>query len=81
MTSRRAALFLIAILYLGAGACLAIDRFADLGKTTPPPGEEMPYAKWAQPLERDDPRPFWLRLLLSLRWDFHHRDIRGGTTF
>jgi hypothetical protein len=70
MTAKLTAALLLA-LYLGAGACFA----------TAPWGAPTPHAKWAAPVERDDPRPFWLRMLTSIRWDFYHKDIRGGAEF
>jgi hypothetical protein len=35
-----------------------------------PLGPPTPDAKWIAPIPRDDPRPFWVRLLTSIRWDF-----------
>lgn len=75
MTPKRAALAIIALLYLGTGGlCLSepVQR---------PWGHPTPHAKWAAPVQRDDPRSFWVRLLLSLRYDLLHRDIRGGADF
>jgi hypothetical protein len=64
-------LALIALVYFAAGGlCLS-----------EPWGAPTPLAQYTQPTPRDDPRPFWLRLLLSLRWDFYHKELRGGTTF
>jgi hypothetical protein len=71
MTPAKLTAALLLALYLGAGVCFA----------TVPWGQPTPLAKWAEPVERDDPRPFWVRLLLSLRYDFYHRDVRGGATF
>jgi hypothetical protein len=71
MTSKRLALVIIALLYFSAGGfCLS-----------EPWGAPTPLAQYTQPIERDDPRPFWVRLLLSLRWDFLNKELRGGTTF
>jgi hypothetical protein len=81
MTPAKLTAALLLALYLGAGVCFAVDRFADLNKTIPPPGQPTPLAKWAVPVKRDDPRPFLIRLLLSLRYDFYHKDIRGGADF
>lgn len=72
MNSKRTAALLIAFAYLAAGrACFSAQ----------PWGAPTPHARWAQPIPRDDPRPFWIRLLLSLRWDFFNKDIRGGADF
>ncbi len=79
MTPAKLTAALLLALYLGAGVCFSSpDRFTEIGQTTPLPKN---LARWAQPVQRDDPRPFWLRLLLSLRYDFYHRDVRGGATF
>ena len=75
MTAKLTAAILIAA-YLAAGVCFA--SVSEIGETTPLPKN---LAKWAQPVQRDDPRPFWLRLLLSIRYDFQNRDIRGGADF
>lgn len=73
MRPKTAALAIIAFLYFSAGGlCLSENR---------PLFQPTPLAKWTEPIPRDDPRPFWLRLLLSIRWDFYHRDIRGGADF
>jgi hypothetical protein len=75
MKPKTAALALIVLFYLGAGGLC-------LSEPVPRPwGHPTPEAKWAQPIQRDDPRPFWLRLLTSIRWDFIHRDIRAGADF
>lgn len=75
MTPKRAALAIIALLYLGTGGlCLSEPETRPLFQPTP-------LAKWAEPVQRDDPRPFWVRLLLSIRYDFQNRDIRGGAEF
>ena len=72
MRPKTAALTLIVLFYLATGrVCFS----------TEPWGQPTPEAKWAQPIQRDDPRPFWVRLLLSLRWDFHKKELTGGTTF
>lgn len=72
MTPKRTAALLLLLGYLAAGhVCFSAQ----------PWGAPTPEAKWAQPIPRDDPRPFWIRLLLSLRYDFLNRDIRGGTEF
>ena len=71
MRPKTAVLTLIVLFYLGAGGlCLS-----------EPWGAPTPHAKWAQPVQRDDPRPFWVRLLTSIRWDFLNKDIRGGAEF
>ena len=71
MTAKLTAALLIAI-YIAAGRlCFATD----------PWGAPTPEAKWTAIVQRDDPRPFWLRLILSIRWDFYHKDIRGGAEF
>jgi hypothetical protein len=71
MTPKRAALAIIALLYLGTGGlCLS-----------EPWGAPTPEAKWTAIVQRDDPRPFWLRLLTSIRWDWINKDIRGGADF
>ena len=71
MRPKTAALALILALYFGAGGlCLS-----------EPWGAPTPHAKWAEPIKRDDPRPFWVRLLTSLRYDFLNKDIRGGADF
>ncbi len=75
MTAKLTAAILIAV-YLVAGLCFA--SVAEIGESTPLPKN---LATWAQPVQRDDPRPFWIRLLLSLRYDFYHKDIRGGAEF
>ena len=77
MTAKLTAAILIAA-YLVAGLCFASEAEAEIGEFTPLPKN---LAKWAQPVQRDDPRPFWVRLLLSLRYDFYHRDVRGGADF
>ena len=75
MKPKTAALAIIALLYLGTGGLC-------LSEPVPRPwGAPTPHAKWAQPVKRDDPRPFWLRLLTSLRYDFLNKDIRGGADF
>jgi hypothetical protein len=75
MTSKHSALALIALLYFSAGGLC-------LSEPVPAPwGQPTPEARWAAPVQRDDPRPFWLRLLLSIRYDFYHRDVRGGAEF
>lgn len=75
MTAKLTAAIIIAV-YLVAGLCFA--SVSEIGESTPLPKN---LAKWAQPVQRDDPRPFWVRLLLSLRYDFYHRDVRGGADF
>jgi hypothetical protein len=75
MTPKRLALAIIAVLYTAAGGLC-------LSEPVPAPwGQPIPEARWAHPVQRDDPRPFWLRLLLSIRYDFYHKDVRGGATF
>jgi hypothetical protein len=71
MTSKRLALAIIAVLYSAAGGLCFSE----------PWGAPTPLAQYTQPIKRDDPRPFWVRLLLSLRWDFLNKELRGGTTF
>jgi hypothetical protein len=78
MTSAKLTAALLLALYLGAGLCFAIPEAAP---TPQPWGQPTPEARWAQPVQRDDPRPFLIRLLLSLRYDFYHKDIRGGAEF
>jgi hypothetical protein len=69
---------LLLSLYLGAGLSFAsAERFADIGQTPLPKN----LARWTSLVQRDDPRPFWIRLLLSLRYDFYHKDVRGGADF
>lgn len=75
MTAKLTAALLITI-YLGAGLCFA--NVCEIGNATPLPKN---LAQWTEPVHRDDPRPFWVRLLLSIRYDFLNRDIRGGATF
>jgi hypothetical protein len=66
---------LIALFTLGAGGLC-------LSEPEPRPwGAPTPQARWAAPTPRDDPRPFLIRLLLSLRYDLIHRDVRAGTSF
>jgi hypothetical protein len=66
---------LIALFTLGAGGLC-------LSEPVPAPwGAPTPQARWAAPTPRDDPRPFLIRLLLSLRYDLVHRDVRAGTSF
>jgi hypothetical protein len=75
MKPKTAAASVILALYFSAGGLC-------LSEPEPRPwGAPTPEAKWTIPVERDDPRPFWLRLLTSLRWDFVNKDIRGGATF
>jgi hypothetical protein len=77
MTPKRLALAIIALLYFSAGGlCLSEPE-----PTPQPWGAPTPEARWTVIVQRDDPRPFWLRLLLSLRYDFYHRDVRGGAEF
>ena len=72
MRPKRTAALLVLLAYLAAGrVCFS----------TEPWGAPTPHARWAEPVKRDDPRPFWVRLLTSIRWDFYHRDIRGGAEF
>ncbi len=78
MTPAKLTAALLLSLYLGAGLSFASDRFADIGQTTPLPKN---LARWTHPTQRDDPRPFWIRLLLSIRYDFYHKDVRGGADF
>ena len=71
MTPKRLALAIIALLYFSAGGlCLS-----------EPWGAPTPLARFTHPVERDDPRPFLIRLLFSIRYDFYHKDVRGGATF
>ncbi len=71
MKPKTAAASVILALYFSAGGlCLS-----------EPWGAPTPLAQYTQPVQRDDPRPFWVRLLLSLRYDFVHKDVRAGTTF
>lgn len=75
MTSKRYALAIIAVLYsVAGGLCLSEPEPRPLCQPTP-------LAKWAAPVQRDDPRPFLIRLLLSIRWDFFNKTIQGGATF
>jgi hypothetical protein len=75
MTSKHAALAIVAVLYSAAGGLC-------LSEPEPRPwGQPTPEAKWTVIVQRDDPRPFLIRLLLSLRYDFYHRDVRGGADF
>ena len=74
MTPSRLVLAVITLLYLGTGLCLS-------GGVREPWGAPTPHAKWLDLIQREDPRPFWVRLLLSLRYDFHNKDIRGGAEF
>jgi hypothetical protein len=75
MTSKHSALAIIALLYFAAGGLC-------LSEPEPQPwGQPTPLAKWAAPIQRDDPRPFWVRLFLSIRYDFVHKDVRAGATF
>lgn len=46
-----------------------------------PWGAPKPFAKWAEPHQSEDPRPFWARLLLSLRWDFKEKLLTGEAEF
>jgi hypothetical protein len=75
MTPKRLALAIIALLYFSAGGLC-------LSEPVPAPwGQPTPEARWTKIIHRDDPRPFWLRLLLSIRYDFYHKDVRGGAEF
>jgi hypothetical protein len=75
MTPKRTAALLIVLFYLGAGGLC-------LSEPVPRPwGQPTPDAKWIAPIPRDDPRPFLIRLLTSIRWDWLHKDIRGGAEF
>jgi hypothetical protein len=66
---------LIALFTLGAGGLC-------LSEPEPRPwGHPTPQARWTAPTPRDDPRPFWVRLLTSIRYDFYHKDVRGGAEF
>jgi hypothetical protein len=68
---------LIALFTLGAGGlCLSEPQ-----PTPQPWGQPTPEARWTKIIQRDDPRPFWLRLLLSIRYDFYLKDISGGAVF
>jgi hypothetical protein len=81
MTPKRLALAIIALLYFSAGG-LCLSEPQPTPEPTPQPwGQPTPEARWTKIIQRDDPRPFWLRLLLSLRYDFYHRDVRGGAEF
>ncbi len=75
LSPRLSALAIIALLYFSAGGLC-------LSEPVPAPwGQPTPEAKWTVIVHRDDPRPFWVRLLLSIRYDFYHKDVRGGATF
>jgi hypothetical protein len=77
MTPKRSALALVLALYFVAGGvCLSEPE-----PTPQPGGQPTPEARWAKIIQRDDPRPFLIRLLLSIRYDFYHRDVRGGADF
>ncbi len=69
MRPRYAAVGLVAAAYL---SCLAIDQ---------PWGAPTPLAHYAEPREGQDERPFWARLLLSLRWDFFNKQLTGEAEF
>lgn len=45
-----------------------------------PWGAPRPEAEWIK-FSTEDPRPFWVRLLLSLRWDFQNNQLTGGAEF
>lgn len=72
---KTAALAIIVLFYLATGGFCLPESEAR------PTWQPTPLAKWAAPVQRDDPRPFLIRLLLSIRWDFYHKDIRGGADF
>jgi hypothetical protein len=72
LSPRLSALAIIALLYLAT---------ARAGLSAEPWGQPTPDARWTSLVQRDDPRPFWIRLLLSIRYDFYHKDIRGGAEF
>ena len=69
MKPRYAAVGVVAAAYL---SCLAIDQ---------PWGAPAPLAHYAEPREGLDDRPFWVRLLLSLRWDFLNNQLTGEAEF
>lgn len=71
MKPRYAAVGLVAAAYL---SCLAID-------IDQPWGAPTPLAHYAEPREGPDERPFWVRLLLSLRWDFLNKQLTGEAEF
>jgi hypothetical protein len=72
MTSRHAVFSVVAAGYIAGGFFI---------ESEPSPwGAPRPEAEWIK-FSTEDPRPFWARLLLSLRWDFEKNQLTGAAEF